>query len=876
MSYLPQPLNPVHQPIQVPCEAVEDYDGGPLAAYPERKGWHNKTILEWISLFMAPPKEFRAFLETWLLFGIVQQGFVFRHREPVKISDICTILQGPNQTRLLDAAKLKALMENWLINEGINGSPITWDEEYYIVVRTVQYMQTTRKLDRNEISELPETFLSSRCSLTQFTSSCPPSYNPLSPEINLLVSLLHEFFSATASLQRPVRLERLRTAHSYSAKKLRRWNSLITLRMREDGWCPYQISVLHEKFNAPALCFVSDFERPSPDVTHHCVRIRRSHTNADYIEESPPQQDSQDICTHLRCAQTMLRPQEYRTKHVSGCLGCHDMVASRAELHDILLQRNTFPLVFCINEGDDSDAVRFVEYSSDIAYVAISHVWSDGLGNLERNAIPRCQMLRLSSLVQELPGKASNCVLFWLDTLCIPPDTSADDKEAQDAQSVAIGFMRQTYENACAVLVLESWLLKHQTQGCSTAEVLLRILSSSWNTRLWTLQEGALAREILFQFADAAFDAEDGIRRLINENDAILDYTLKSSIVQGFQDIRSLVWDNRTSSSITGLMRTLRARSTSVASDEAICIAALLNVDIHKVLAVDASDSQERMRVLWSLVPHVPSSVIFYLVRTLSAPGYRWAPQSLLRPSPHEAISVADVQIPRHHHLKTGKLTATGLEVRYPGLCIMFFGHSLTHQPIGNPIYLRDYSDRYYEIMNLRLTPDSARSRKALLESYHQDFQPFISSGKLGLHVDYLALLQAFAAPWHPSDPFARVTDPLFAHYRAFIITEIPVGEIRKGVSCAAIFTVQAEKRKDTDPEISCINVRRVHHMYLRYLGNEKDAMSTFRAIRGVDKENGYCDDSGFRYSTGSGNLGLYPVFWAPVVDDKKVVWRVD
>jgi hypothetical protein len=108
-------------------------------------------------------------------------------------------------------------------------------------------------------------------------------------------------------------------------------------------------------------------------------------------------------------------------------------------------------------------------------------------------------MLRLSELIRGLPGCTLNSALFWIDTIACPPD-AAGQNEAQD---LAISMMRQTYEDACAVLVLDSWLQSLAIKGLSDTEILLRIVCSAWNSRPWTLQEGALANTLFFQFAHA-------------------------------------------------------------------------------------------------------------------------------------------------------------------------------------------------------------------------------------------------------------------------------------------------------------------------------------------------------------------------------------
>src|SRR5205085_2759851 len=103
-------------------------------------------------------------------------------------------------------------------------------------------------------------------------------------------------------------------------------------------------------------------------------------------------------------------------------------------------------------------------------YVAISHVWADGLGNPIENTIPQCQARRLSrhlwtykdgeldsgsltsSGVQGAPVEPdrNETIAFWLDTLCIPVSS-----EHADLRNESIGKMGKIYQRAEAALVLD-------------------------------------------------------------------------------------------------------------------------------------------------------------------------------------------------------------------------------------------------------------------------------------------------------------------------------------------------------------------------------------------------------------------------------------
>lgn len=52
--------------------------------------------------------------------------------------------------------------------------------------------------------------------------------------------------------------------------------------------------------------------------------------------------------------------------------------------------------------------------------------------------------------------------------------------------------MRDVYKNALAVLVIDYELTKHDVPD-TTEELFARVVRSSWDTRLWTFQEAALA-----------------------------------------------------------------------------------------------------------------------------------------------------------------------------------------------------------------------------------------------------------------------------------------------------------------------------------------------------------------------------------------------
>lgn len=324
-----------------------------------------------------------------------------------------------------------------------------------------------------------------------------------------------------------------------------------------------------------------------------------------------------------------------------------------------------------------------------MSYVAISHVWSDGIGNLQRNALPRCQLLRLSNLVRSLQGDYSNIVLFWVDTICVPPDAAGLD----EAQQLALSLMRRTYEDATTVLVLDSWLLSNTCTDKAHVETLLRIFSSTWNTRLWTYQEGALAKAIHFQFSDAAYDLDHGVEEFEASTELITDFTMARPLRERHHDIRGFrKLDIGIHDKLHAVAAALHDRTTSVASDEALCLAVLLNLDVSEIAR---TEPELRMQKFWRMLPTIPESIVFSSSPTLDVDGLRWAPRTFLR-SPldiSENSGIGEGYSPTETTSVPATLISRGLIVRHSGL---LFTSSTGVLPQN--FYVSDEKKSWYEI----------------------------------------------------------------------------------------------------------------------------------------------------------------------------------
>ena len=90
-----------------------------------------------------------------------------------------------------------------------------------------------------------------------------------------------------------------------------------------------------------------------------------------------------------------------------------------------------------------------------------------------------------------------------MDTLCIPVQEDLDD-----LRKLCISKMRYIYSAANAVLVLES-SMQSMPSTTSIVDKNLKIYTSKWLHRLWTYQEGALAKQLFFQFEDTSEEIQE-------------------------------------------------------------------------------------------------------------------------------------------------------------------------------------------------------------------------------------------------------------------------------------------------------------------------------------------------------------------------------
>lgn len=254
---------------------------------------------------------------------------------------------------------------------------------------------------------------------------------------------------------------------------------LVDRKMQNQGWCAGEISTLRKKCNLSSRYYLASIDRRILNKNHD--RCRSS----------------------TGCQAHQIDYKSYRTQHRHDCdqTACAEIGPLQERIASAIRNGGSAVTVLKVSEtGEISTEPMDVggEGGQVCRYVAISHVWSDGLGNPSRNCLNICQLRHIQKIVNDLYEPNDRPVPFWIDTLGIPVS-----KKYAPLRQAAIARIAETFKKADKVLVIDN-SLQTCNANMSFVETTMRLQYSVWMTRLWTFLEGRLARNVYFQFSNQA------------------------------------------------------------------------------------------------------------------------------------------------------------------------------------------------------------------------------------------------------------------------------------------------------------------------------------------------------------------------------------
>lgn len=675
MQHLPLPRHPSWSLPSVRLYTKQDYDGGDIVTYLRR----NNLDQDIFSLGLLSPDSSShqgalAILQTWSFFGVLSLVL----GENVSPMAMYIPPAGEGGVPWIDTTTLPDMVTKWIARTASRNLPFQQrKQEQSRAVRFFGHMSDVYAgiyftLQRAQLGE-PSIDYTAR----------------LDPIFCMATMLLYDYLDRALRIAYgPWGMEDSEEGPEKLMPEMPGSGRFLEHQMRTAGWCGAEANMLDLKLGPLENLFASLLDIPHPEKIH-------------------------TKCTEWRCIAYQMNEAQYQTRHARGddC-GCEFVNTSQERLAAVLLgpSQAEIPLVSAgePQRREDGRLYARLESSGDgtapesrTRFVAISHVWSDGLGNNRANAIPLCQFNRLRALVAGLyadDGGEQQPVAFWLDTLCFP-------LAPQAAYDQALVRMKDSYRRADKVLVLDGYLLGVAAADVSLDEVLARIAVAPWNRRLWTLQEGQLARrdKLLFQLADRPVgDAEllahiDRDPELPGEQQ--LHRWLFMSFYSAFREMRGDFAAEDENGGAEGghadvsnavlvdrvllSKDALTFRSTSQPEDEGLCLGNIVGVPAGPLVA--ARTHAKRMRVFWEMVApndprHYHASIVFFAGPKLVDKGWRWAPATLM----DRSSTTGQMAFRRLDGLVLGR-SSLGLSVRLPVLRF----HRFLLRDLGHLFYLR-------------------------------------------------------------------------------------------------------------------------------------------------------------------------------------------
>lgn len=434
MEHLVLPKTLICTVSHVPLVCDGMYDGKDFLTYPSRAGghWthftlHNRTRYH-VQEANTPSddRQFESFLQKWLFFGLLYEAL---HKDTLyKTTDF---IEQAEDKSFITTKKLGQYLNEWALGVGtLSTSEKTsrCQHTYQCLRRAWSVLWCLR--ERPGFNELIKTSLIT-------------TYDTLSAAWDKI------FADVQGDLPWQPIMNTLGpfTDHDIS-------------NMRRNGWCP---SVIHREFQ----------ELNSPAFRWYIKSMRQYPSDLDHSQ-----------CKTDGCISEQITTQTYRPRHVSSTCKCESIGVDEDQIVSIL-DGNNYAVLEVIGNDLDTVKLKILPYNQSLPYVAISHIWADGLGNPINLKLPKCQILQLQRYINclagrtfiwpgEKPIKEIRKLYLWCDSLLCPVrqkppehytsmqrsafNSRPDVRRSIQLSNKAISHMRKVYMDADYVLVLDKGL----------------------------------------------------------------------------------------------------------------------------------------------------------------------------------------------------------------------------------------------------------------------------------------------------------------------------------------------------------------------------------------------------------------------------------
>ncbi|KAL9082568.1 MAG: hypothetical protein Q9159_006330 [Coniocarpon cinnabarinum] len=624
-------------------------DNGSAAARIERGLYGTDKLLESLVSFAAlGGTEMDVQVRNELLISVIQQRLFFDTIESVftvcgypyhQADFLCPAGEGRQR---VDTTELKRYLCHWHVCEDGKSAQIVKAHQeccvqilkdvHATITKVEEQFVLWNELDENALSSTHNGTLNEKALVADPFSASYPRANMVRLSIGLLVETLNDALPSVFSRYRiKDDVPHLGGWLAVDSRKdimlspfELRWQKdriFVHQLLRQAGWCPYEIQHIQARTGgiASALTRLQQARRRSP--AEH------------------------DNCTTSSCDIDQLHAEKYRQSHRPGCSGCSLLRARDA--------RNASPEDSSAAGSDGLVAHMYAEgelVTRDLAqsdYVAISHVWSDGMGNPKENALPTCTLRFLQSTVSHAYHEASSGwssnstslaprrsesvetpIPFWIDTMCVPV-------KPEPARKKMIAAMRRIYEEASMVLV-DSWLMAQSSLEGPEQTIPPSALEGAKNLHEVRNAFAALLTSVIAQqwISDETWVRSGRSISFSRVLARLIDFYTREQRSQAHVLLKSVVGpptklkDSDPFSCLREVSPMLSRRRTSHAGDEAICLASLLNLDLAKIVH---TAPERRMKKLFIEMGTLPHDFLFFTGPRMTEFGSSWVPRTFVQ-----------------------------------------------------------------------------------------------------------------------------------------------------------------------------------------------------------------------------------------------------
>lgn len=371
MDHLLLPKQPARSTPRIRYYCQQEYDSGDFLYYPKRMGWTYKELLS---------------ERTWFNLGLPDS-----ERDPEKNMARWSYLGLPDGKRKVE--DVLAFHQQWLFfgllhtflgDLALPPDFIETDSEAGLTyVHTRNLLLLARKFLEKERRDriLPrrgfeyfKNCLDATHQIYEAIRGQSPRSTLLDPYFMLSLAAMAQFLGDAAATLYPddivVKDHRPPLVHTDDDRFKDFRNDLeeidiLTFEMAKAGWCPRQAWIAAGT-SLPTYYFYSQLQ---------------------HFEAEDKVRDHRE-CTQTQCLSLQVDSSAYKSRQIHR--GECDLVGFRTEDMDSILQEGNIPLA--VVDENNKLQLRMVDIHSELPtyYVAISHVWSDGLGNPKANSIPMC------------------------------------------------------------------------------------------------------------------------------------------------------------------------------------------------------------------------------------------------------------------------------------------------------------------------------------------------------------------------------------------------------------------------------------------------------------------------------------------------------